>query len=129
METTWQEKRAKARKKKLKKAQKAWFVRRTSGKVLRSPESSSKLKAEVMAAYGGACSRCGTEETSQLQLDHVENNGHQHRLLVSKGRAGIDFYKALKKADFPNREPYKMDVVCFDCHVTTTTERRYGDSE
>lgn len=114
---------AKSKEKRRKRNLKKWYNRRVSGQTLRTDGKTHPLKVEAMEAYGGKC-KCGQDDVTQLQLDHVNDNGHQHRLYISKGRAGMDFYRALKKRKWPNKEPYLLEVVCFDCHVTTTADRR-----
>lgn len=113
------------REKKRKKHSNAWSRRLLSGERKLLSSTASQLKTEAVSAYGGCCVGCGTTDAGQLQLDHVNNNGHQHRLHISRGRAGADFYRALKKKDWPNKEPYLLQLLCHDCHTTTTAERRY----
>ena len=107
------------------KSEKDWYIRFTSDSRRFLDQRASKLKIEALEAYGNQCHNCGTDESSQLQLDHIEDNGLKPRLLISKGRAGSHFYRALKNLGWPNKEPYTMEVVCFDCHTTRTQKRRY----
>lgn len=113
------------REKKKRRVSKAWFSRLQSGERKLLNTTASPMKLEAVAAYGGSCVGCASEEASQLQLDHVKNNGHQHRLLISKGRAGADFYRALKKEGWPSGGNFPIELRCFDCHVTVTATRRY----
>jgi hypothetical protein len=109
--------------KKQRKISKAWSTRYASGQRKRISSTASVLKLEALTHYGDTCVGCGESEPGQLSLDHLENNGHRHRLLISRGRAGAEFYRALKKLGWPNKEPYKMETVCHDCHTTRTAER------
>ena len=111
--------------KKARRAGKAWYVRRTEGNEFKAPSGVTKLKLEALDAYGSVCVHCGNDDPSQLQLDHVEDNGSAHRRLISGGRAGAAFYRALKSRDWPNHEPYELETACLDCHITITTRRRY----
>ena len=38
-----------------------------------------KLRAQVIAAYGGACACCGENAPEFLQVDHINNDGAEHR--------------------------------------------------
>ena len=114
--------------KKQRKISKAWSRRYTSGQRHATSTTASSLKLEALTHYGDSCDGCGEKEPSKLQLDHTENNGHQHRLLISRGRAGADFYRALKKLGWPQKEPYLLTTLCHDCHVTTTQTRIYDET-
>jgi hypothetical protein len=115
------------REKKRRNISKAWSRRVASGSRRLTSSTASSLKLEALTHYGDSCVGCGETAPGELQLDHVHTNGHQHRLLISKGRAGADFYRALKKKGWPNKEPYIMEVVCYDCHLTRTQARRYDN--
>lgn len=113
------------KKRKRDKSEKDWYIRYTSNTRRFLAQRASQLKSEALKAYGSQCKNCGSDEASQLQLDHTEDNGLKHRLIISNGRAGSHFYRALKKLGWPNKEPYVMEVVCFDCHTTRTQKRKY----
>lgn len=57
---------------------------------------------EVINHYGGVCAYCGS--TSNLQIDHIDGNGAEHR----KAGKGKHIYKELKAAGYP--EGYQ--VLC-----------------
>jgi hypothetical protein len=115
------------REKKRRQISKAWSRRHQTGQKRCVSYTASDLKIEAVAAYGGSCVGCGDETAAQLQLDHIYNNGQSHRASISRGRAGADFYRALKKKGWPNKEPYVMELRCYDCHLTVTQKRRYED--
>jgi len=73
------------------------------------------LKLEAIEVYGGRCQCCGEDELAFMTLDHVENNGAEHRRelkeLGVKGSAA--FYKWLKN----NQWPKGYQVLCFNCNV------------
>jgi hypothetical protein len=72
-----------------------------------------RLKQEVFAAYGGArCACCGEDTFAFLTLDHMNDDGADHRrTIVVRGEM---FYSALRKAGFP-QEP-SLRVMCFNCN-------------
>ncbi len=90
-----------------------------------------KHKDHVLKAYGEECANCSSREN--LEIHHKLNNGKQHRLLISKGRAGNDFYAALKRRGYPNREPYLLEVLCKKCHKVHTKlngrRKDYGETQ
>ena len=72
-----------------------------------------KLKSETFDAYGGRiCNCCGEEEPLFLSIDHINNNGADHRREIGSG-GGKGFYTWLRKNNYP--EGYQ--VLCFNCNV------------
>ncbi len=69
------------------------------------------LKAEIIAAYGGACTCCGEVHHEFLTIDHTNGDGAQHRKLKGKGR-GI--YLDLKARGFP-QDGYRL--MCLNCNI------------
>jgi hypothetical protein len=86
------------------------YVRSRDNKLAIKRRQYERERAEVIAAYGGACVVCG--KTEGLDLDHVNNDGKQHRAEVG---AGWSFYRWLKQNDFPNDPP--LQLLCERCHV------------
>jgi hypothetical protein len=55
-----------------------------------------------------------------LTIDHSNNDGHKHRKLLGC-RAGVHFYKKLKKLGFP--KDLGLEVACANCHLA---KDKYG---
>ena len=68
-----------------------------------------RLKAKVIAAYGGKCECCGESEPAFLTIDHVNNNGSEHRKSIGSNR----IYGWLEKHGFP-RDGFQL--LCFNCN-------------
>src|SRR5438309_228735 len=72
----------------------------------------TRLRDEVFAQYGKSCRCCGESDTRFLTLDHIHNDGaeHRRRLMQSAplgkrgdGRgSGANFYAWLKRNGFPS---------------------------
>lgn len=79
-----------------------------------SPDSADwnlKLKLETMEAYGGVkCACCGVSNHHCLNIDHIENNGSEHRKVTGGG--GQKTYLWLKENDYPPG----YQVLCFNCN-------------
>jgi len=64
------------------------------------------LKTEVLTHYGPfgilKCSwpGCPIDDLDMLSLDHINNDGHEHRK-KTKGKGGGDIYRLLVKEGFP----------------------------
>lgn len=69
------------------------------------------LRAEVIAAYGGACACCSESQSIFLELDHADDSGAAHRREV--GRGSYLTYRAVKKAGFPAD---KFRLLCANCN-------------
>lgn len=81
----------------------------------------AKLKAEVIAAYGGVCAQCGS--TDDLQIDHVDGDGGEHRRQVTGNhRCTRGLYLWLRRNGFPNE--WRMQVLCHGCHLAKTINER-----
>jgi hypothetical protein len=86
-----------------------------------------RLKDQVFEAYGGyKCVCCGEVEPSMLNIDHVENDGNEHRrkLGLSKRRleeglpptnpASATMYHWLRANGFPPG----FQVLCYNCNIS-----------
>lgn len=79
-------------------------------------EANLRIKAEVMACYGGVCACCGESSLDCLEIDHVEGNGKAHRAeLRAQGMslaAGPQFYYWLRRNGYPGG----FQVLCEVCN-------------
>jgi hypothetical protein len=65
------------------------------------------LRLDVFGHYGGKCAFCGDANPNHLSVDHINNNGAEHRR--SMGDAKSRFYRWLKENNYP--EGYQL--LCF----------------
>lgn len=76
-----------------------------------------KLRAEVIAAYGGVCVCCGEAHPEFLDMDHIHGGGRAHiKLLQSQGQ----FYVWIKRQGFPKD---LLRLLCANCNQS---RGRYG---
>src|SRR5271166_589426 len=73
--------------------------------------SRARLKAEVIAAYGGRCSctGCNISEPKFLTLDHRNNDGAEHR---KKVKAGAAVWLWAKRNSYPD----SLRLLCWNCN-------------
>lgn len=87
-------------------------------KIESARRNGTKHKIDVFQHYGGCkCRCCGESRLNFLTLDHVNNDGADHRRrLYGSGSAsvGVRFYRELKKAGLPPG----FQVLCFNCNIT-----------
>ena len=71
-------------------------------------ENRRKLRKEVIEHYGNKCVRCGINDIRILNIDHIKNNGNQHRQEIG----AYYFPKWLKKNNYPDG----YQVLCLNCN-------------
>jgi hypothetical protein len=80
-----------------------------------NPKAIHKLRVETFNHYGNHCACCGEDRWEFLTLDHIENNGAQHRLeLMGASRGGGMFYSRLKKLGYPD---CGLQTLCANCNL------------
>jgi hypothetical protein len=77
-------------------------------------EYNVRLKAEVIAAYGGACTCCGETDPVFLTVDHVNNDGAEHRKAIGSARSGgLTIYAWLRRQGYPTDG---FQLLCRNCN-------------
>ena len=78
-------------------------------------EAKARLRQDIFDAYGWSCACCGETEEAFLQLDHVKDDGAQHRRRVK----GTNVYHELRQRGFPSG----FQTLCSNCNWA----KRRGD--
>lgn len=76
----------------------------------------NNLKILAMLNYGNGtieCSHCKDKNLLLLTIDHIDNNGNEHRESEGKKFTGVPFYIWLRNNNFP--EGYQ--VLCWSCNA------------
>ncbi len=74
-------------------------------------ERNRQLKLEVLTYYGNgkcACVQCNEKRIDCLSIDHINNNGYEHRKVVGNGSR---MYSWLRK----NNYPIDYQTLCMNC--------------
>lgn len=71
-----------------------------------------RLKSQVFEHYGGKCSCCGESQFEFLSIDHINNNGSEHRKDIKK--SGTHFYKWI----IDNNYPDDLQILCLNCNLS-----------
>ncbi len=81
---------------------------------LKEIERFYKCRLACWTAYGGKCVCCGTTNTKYFQLDHVNNDGsdHRHNAHIRGG--------AIYTWAFRNEFPNTLQILCANCHQAKT---------
>lgn len=69
-------------------------------------------KKMVIEHYGSKCVCCGENNISFLSMDHINNDGREHRKQVGEG---ANFYKWILDNNFPQDI---LQVLCFNCNFS-----------
>lgn len=70
-----------------------------------------RIRQEAIMAYGGyVCACCGETEPLFLTIDHIDNDGADHRREIG---GGANFGKWLKDHGYPPG----FQVLCFNCNI------------
>lgn len=78
------------------------------------------IREEMIKAYGGKCAHCGIDNPIVLDIDHIDNNGGEHR---KQGMWGWKLYRWLRKNNYP-KDNYQL--LCRNCNWIKEMERRRG---
>ncbi len=69
------------------------------------------LKDQAYKNYGGyKCACCGETELIFLSIDHINNDGAEHRKAI--GNSTYKLYKWLKENDYPKG----FQILCMNCN-------------
>lgn len=69
-----------------------------------------RARREAFAAYGDRCACCGEANPAFLTIDHIGNNGKQHRL-SREGRT-INIYAWARRHGYP----LTLQLLCANCN-------------
>ena len=84
----------------------------------RNLELRKQRKQKAIDYYGGKCFCCGENGLAFLTIDHMEENGAEHRRQIApnfKGTVpgGEHFYRWLENNGWPNG----FQTACFNCNI------------
>jgi len=83
-----------------------------------------RLKLEVLTHYSKGkpkCAICGMDDIDCLVLDHINNDGADHRKAIrvsSRTTNGVSMHAALKREGFPEG----LQVLCANCNTKKQIE-------
>ncbi len=79
------------------------------------------VKVQCLDQYGKTCP-CGEQDKDVLTLDHVNDDGADHRRETNT--RGLNFYIYLRKNGFPSNPPLK--VLCLNCQYKKRNDNEAG---
>ena len=76
-------------------------------------ESRARTKQEALDGYGGKCNCCGIDKPVFLTIDHVNDDGKDHRRPSGSRITGVQFYRQIIRAGWPA----EFQVLCWNCNA------------
>lgn len=85
-----------------------------------------RARLEIIKRYGGKCAMCGIDDPDVLAIDHIENNGNQHRRDIKAAGNSTSFYRWIVR----NNYPPMFQILCMNCnwkkHILVLRNRPYS---
>lgn len=89
-------------------------------------QNNQARKLRVLGTYsqGGIpqCARCREMDGDVLTIDHINNDGGQHRRTLR--RYGMNFYRWLERNNYPDG----YQTLCFNCNMKKRMEKMRMDN-
>ncbi len=83
-----------------------------------------KIRNRVLEKLGNRCCRCGFSDVRALQIDHINNDGADHR---RKHKAGtIQYIRDIERSIDAGEKKYQL--LCANCNAIKEKERN-GNGE
>ncbi len=93
---------------------KRYYERHRETMMKQSKARRDKYRAEMIEAYGGQCVCCGESEPAFLTVDHIHNDGAEHRKRKRGAGSGFSLAIELKKQGWP-KDRYQL--LCMNCNM------------
>ena len=87
----------------------------------KNKENARKNRQLVINEYGGKCVCCGESEPKFLALDHINNDGAEHRRSIFTGR-----YKGGNIVNWIIKNNYPKDILQILCHNCNMSKGHWG---
>lgn len=78
----------------------------------REQKRTSELREQCIRACGGKCCCCGPQVDKYFQLDHVNDDGAEHKKLLTGNPRNGNMYRWAAKNGFPDN----LQLLCCNCH-------------
>lgn len=95
---------------KLKESRKRSYAKHKDKRRAEAKEYAANLVVRCYQHYGAQCVCCGESREKFLTIDHINNDGAEHRKSIGQG--GSRLYKWLIDNNFPDT----FQLLCFNCN-------------
>ena len=73
-----------------------------------------QIKLNVINHYGGKCACCGETAIEFLCVDHINNDGAEHRKQQRSVAYGNNFYQWIIRNSYPE----DLRILCHNCNIS-----------
>jgi 5-methylcytosine-specific restriction endonuclease McrA len=74
--------------------------------------------------YGGKCACCGLDKEKYLQLDHINDDGAEHKKQINANKSINGHYVVcMYKWAVKNNYPSNLQLLCANCHQAKTVKK------
>jgi hypothetical protein len=87
----------------------SWPSRSSSTREKHGARYREKVKKDVFDRYGNVCACCGESDIQFLTIDHINNDGAQHRHVTKT----LSLYQWLRTNDYPAG----FQTLCWNCNL------------
>lgn len=108
----WREKNRKRYLSRMRISSKKWREKNKDKVNANRRSTRAKLRADVLGAYGGICSCCKESNEKFLTIDHINNDGAEHRRSLHPRASAQTLYTWLRRNEYPDR----FQVMCYNCN-------------
>lgn len=88
-------------------------IKKREHQAILNKRSNLVVKQIVFEHYGNRCAYCGDTDFTRLQIDHMNNDGEQHRLDLAGSGCGTTMYRWLRRHNYPPG----FQLLCCWCNV------------
>jgi len=71
-------------------------------------KTKNKRREKVIRGYGAKCACCGETEMQFLTIDHINNDGAEHK----RSLGGVDLYTWIIRNNYPKT----LQCLCYNCN-------------
>lgn len=87
-----------------------------SGRRLMKRKRRDTTKLMIVTAYGKVCNHCGETYLPVLTMDHVLENGAEHRKKIGKGSGKLRTWIMTRYAE-TGKWPKDIQLLCYNCNI------------
>ena len=98
-----------------------WTKKHPRGASIISARCQAKRKRDVLSHYSKGelkCAICGEIRIDCLSLDHINNDGQEHRKSIGR----VNFYRFIRQQGYPKG----YQVLCMNCQWVKKAEHQRG---
>lgn len=106
----YNERYRKEHKEKLRRQKHRWYLNHKKEQARLKRINDAKIREKVYKHYGNRCACCGERNSGFFTLDHIKNDGGEHRRQL--GGSSMTLYRWV----IQQRYPKSLRLLCYNCN-------------